>query len=134
MSVFDPRRAESPCYHCLYGHGSEAKLVILVYVAIAFFAFVVLGLVARLFGFSVIKLMAEGGQITVETVQAAVADSARFDVFGLTDVCRQAFGRQASRLRQLDIGRVPAVAVQVPKILNRPINARTVVPTLAGRC
>lgn len=34
-----------------------AKLVILVYVAIAFFAFVVLGLVARLFGFSVIKLM-----------------------------------------------------------------------------
>lgn len=34
-----------------------AKLVILVYVAIAFFAFVVLGLIARLFGFSVIKLM-----------------------------------------------------------------------------
>jgi proton glutamate symport protein len=34
-----------------------AKLVILVYVAIAFFAFVVLGLVARLFGFSIIKLM-----------------------------------------------------------------------------
>lgn len=32
-----------------------------------------------------LKLMAEGGQITVETVQAAVADSARFDVFGLTD-------------------------------------------------
>ncbi len=34
-----------------------AKLVILVYVAIAFFAFVVLGMIARLFGFSVIKLM-----------------------------------------------------------------------------
>jgi proton glutamate symport protein len=34
-----------------------AKLVILVYVAIAFFAFVVLGLIAKLFGFSVIKLM-----------------------------------------------------------------------------
>jgi proton glutamate symport protein len=34
-----------------------AKLVILVYVAIAFFAFVVLGLIARLFGFSVLKLM-----------------------------------------------------------------------------
>ena len=29
--------------------------------------------------------MAEEGQITVETVQAAVADSARFDVFGLVD-------------------------------------------------
>ena len=26
LSVFDPRRAESPCYHCLYGHGSEAEL------------------------------------------------------------------------------------------------------------
>jgi len=34
-----------------------AKLVILVYVAIAFFAFVVLGLIAKMFGFSVIKLM-----------------------------------------------------------------------------
>jgi proton glutamate symport protein len=34
-----------------------AKLVMLVYVAIAFFAFMVLGLIARLFGFSVIKLM-----------------------------------------------------------------------------
>lgn len=26
LSVFDPRRVESPCYHCLYGHGSEAEL------------------------------------------------------------------------------------------------------------
>ncbi len=26
LAVFDPRRAESPCYHCLYGHGSEAEL------------------------------------------------------------------------------------------------------------
>jgi proton glutamate symport protein len=34
-----------------------AKLVVLVYFAIAFFAFVVLGLIAKLFGFSVIKLM-----------------------------------------------------------------------------
>ena len=34
-----------------------AKLVILVYAAIAFFAFGVLGLVARMFGFSIIKLM-----------------------------------------------------------------------------
>ncbi|MCO7057956.1 glutamate/aspartate:proton symporter GltP [Pseudomonas juntendi] len=34
-----------------------AKLVLLVYFAIAFFAFMVLGLVARLFGFSVIKIM-----------------------------------------------------------------------------
>lgn len=26
LSVFDPRREQSPCYHCLYGHGSEAEL------------------------------------------------------------------------------------------------------------
>src|SRR5690606_8954140 len=26
LSVFDPRRADSPCYHCLYGQGSEAEL------------------------------------------------------------------------------------------------------------
>ena len=26
LSVFDPRRAESPCYHCLYGHGSDTEL------------------------------------------------------------------------------------------------------------
>ena len=26
LSVFDPRQPGSPCYHCLYGHGSEAEL------------------------------------------------------------------------------------------------------------
>lgn len=26
LAVFDPRRQDSPCYHCLYGHGSEAEL------------------------------------------------------------------------------------------------------------
>jgi molybdopterin-synthase adenylyltransferase len=26
LAVFDPREAASPCYHCLYGHGSEAEL------------------------------------------------------------------------------------------------------------
>ncbi|MGM3390085.1 molybdopterin-synthase adenylyltransferase MoeB [Stutzerimonas stutzeri] len=26
LSVFDPRNDASPCYHCLYGHGSEAEL------------------------------------------------------------------------------------------------------------
>ena len=34
-----------------------AKLVVLVYFAIAFFAFMVLGLIARMFGFSIIKIM-----------------------------------------------------------------------------
>ncbi|QLF94253.1 DNA polymerase III subunit delta [Pseudomonas sp. ABC1] len=32
-----------------------------------------------------LKLLAEQGQITADTVQAAVADSARYDVFGLID-------------------------------------------------
>ncbi|MBA1290824.1 DNA polymerase III subunit delta [Pseudomonas japonica] len=32
-----------------------------------------------------LKLLADGNQVTLETVQAAVADSARFDVFGLVD-------------------------------------------------
>ncbi|ANF24029.1 molybdopterin-synthase adenylyltransferase MoeB [Stutzerimonas stutzeri] len=26
LSVFDPRVESSPCYHCLYGHGTEAEL------------------------------------------------------------------------------------------------------------
>lgn len=26
LSVFDPRLASSPCYHCLYGHGSDGEL------------------------------------------------------------------------------------------------------------
>lgn len=26
LAVFDPRCQDSPCYHCLYGHGSEAEL------------------------------------------------------------------------------------------------------------
>ncbi|MDW8844044.1 molybdopterin-synthase adenylyltransferase MoeB [Pseudomonas carnis] len=26
LSVFDPRRADSPCYQCLYGHGSDTEL------------------------------------------------------------------------------------------------------------
>ena len=47
-----------------------------------------------------LKLMAEDGQITVETVQAAVADSARFDVFGLTDAVLN--GEAAHALRILE--------------------------------
>ncbi|MFK3792941.1 DNA polymerase III subunit delta [Pseudomonas piscis] len=47
-----------------------------------------------------LKLMAEGGQVTVETVQAAVADSARFDVFGLVDAILN--GEAAHALRMLE--------------------------------
>ena len=47
-----------------------------------------------------LKLLAEGGQVTAETVQAAVADSARYDVFGLIDAALQ--GHSEHVLRMLD--------------------------------
>ena len=47
-----------------------------------------------------LKLLAEGNQIDAETVQAAVADSARFDVFGLIDAALN--GEAAHTLRILD--------------------------------
>ena len=47
-----------------------------------------------------LKLLAEGNQITVETVQSAVADSARFDVFGLVDAILN--GEAAHALRMLE--------------------------------
>lgn len=47
-----------------------------------------------------LKLLAEGGQVTAETVQAAVADSARYDVFGLIDAALQ--GHPEHVLRMLD--------------------------------
>ena len=47
-----------------------------------------------------LKLMAEDGQITVQTVQGAVADSARFDVFGLMDAILN--GEPAHALRMLE--------------------------------
>lgn len=47
-----------------------------------------------------LKLLADGNQITVDTVQAAVADSARFDVFGLVDAILN--GEASHALRMLE--------------------------------
>ena len=47
-----------------------------------------------------LKLLAEGNQVDAETVQAAVADSARFDVFGLIDAALN--GEAAHALRMLE--------------------------------
>ena len=47
-----------------------------------------------------LKLLAEGGQINAATVQAAVADSARYDVFGLIDAALH--GQAAHALHMLD--------------------------------
>ena len=45
-----------------------------------------------------LKLLAEGPTITVETVQSAVADSARFDVFGLVDAILHGDATHALRM------------------------------------
>lgn len=47
-----------------------------------------------------LKLLAEGGRVDIDTVQAAVADSARFDVFGLIDAVLK--GEPTHALRMLD--------------------------------
>lgn len=47
-----------------------------------------------------LKLLAEGNQVDVSTVQAAVADSARYDVFGLIDAILN--GEASHALRMLD--------------------------------
>jgi len=47
-----------------------------------------------------LKLLAEGNQVDVGTVQAAVADSARYDVFGLIDAVLG--GEAAHALRMLE--------------------------------
>lgn len=47
-----------------------------------------------------LKLLADGEQITLDTVQAAVADSARYDVFGLVDAILN--GEGAHTLRMLE--------------------------------
>ncbi|WP_312929390.1 DNA polymerase III subunit delta [Stutzerimonas nitrititolerans] len=47
-----------------------------------------------------LKLLAEDGRVTADTVQAAVADSARYDVFGLIDAGLQ--GHPEHSLRMLE--------------------------------
>lgn len=47
-----------------------------------------------------LKLLAENGQVDLSTVQASVADSARFDVFGLTDAALN--GEASHALRMLE--------------------------------
>ena len=47
-----------------------------------------------------LKLLAEDGRVTADTVQAAVADSARYDVFGLIDAVLQ--GHPEHSLRMLE--------------------------------
>lgn len=58
LSVFDPRNPASPCYHCLYGHGSEAELTC----SEAGVAGPLVGLVGSLQALEALKLLAGFGE------------------------------------------------------------------------
>ncbi|MBI6853416.1 molybdopterin-synthase adenylyltransferase MoeB [Pseudomonas lijiangensis] len=74
LSVFDPRRAESPCYHCLYGHGSEAELTCSEAGVIG----PLVGLVGSLQALEALKLLAGFGEPLVGRLLLIDALSTRF--------------------------------------------------------
>lgn len=74
LSVFDPRREDSPCYHCLYGHGSEAELTC----SEAGVLGPVVGLVGSLQALEAIKLLAGFGEPLVGRLLLVDAMLTRF--------------------------------------------------------
>jgi molybdopterin/thiamine biosynthesis adenylyltransferase len=74
LSVFDPRRADSPCYHCLYGHGSEAELTC----SEAGVLGPLVGLVGSLQALEALKLLAGFGEPLVGRLLLIDALSTRF--------------------------------------------------------
>jgi adenylyltransferase/sulfurtransferase len=74
LSVFDPRRAESPCYHCLYGHGSEAELTC----SEAGVVGPLVGLVGSLQALEALKLLAGFGEPLVGRLLLVDALGSRF--------------------------------------------------------
>ncbi|MDA3135797.1 molybdopterin-synthase adenylyltransferase MoeB [Pseudomonas syringae] len=74
LSVFDPRRADSPCYHCLYGHGSEAELTCSEAGVIG----PLVGLVGSLQALEALKLLADFGEPMVGRLLLIDALSTRF--------------------------------------------------------
>ena len=58
LSVFDPRRADSPCYHCLYGEGSDEELTC----SEAGVVGALVGLVGSLQALEALKLLAGFGE------------------------------------------------------------------------
>jgi len=74
LSVFDPRRADSPCYHCLYGHGSEAELTC----SEAGVAGALVGLVGSLQALEAMKLLAQFGEPLVGRLLLIDALGSRF--------------------------------------------------------
>ena len=74
LSVFDPRRADSPCYHCLYGHGSEAELTC----SEAGVVGPLVGLVGSLQALEALKLLAGFGESLVGRLLLIDAQGSRF--------------------------------------------------------
>lgn len=74
LSVFDPRVETSPCYHCLYGHGSEAELTC----SEAGVLGPVVGMVGSLQALEAIKLLAGFGEPLVGRLLLVDALSTRF--------------------------------------------------------
>lgn len=74
LSVFDPRRAESPCYHCLYGHGSEAGLTC----SEAGVVGPLVGLIGSLQALEALKLLAGFGEPLVGRLLLVDALTTRF--------------------------------------------------------
>ncbi|MCQ4314220.1 molybdopterin-synthase adenylyltransferase MoeB [Pseudomonas stutzeri] len=74
LSVFDPRVETSPCYHCLYGHGSEAELTC----SEAGVLGPVVGMVGSLQALEAMKLLAGFGEPLVGRLLLVDALSSRF--------------------------------------------------------
>ncbi|MCY1419477.1 Molybdopterin-synthase adenylyltransferase [compost metagenome] len=74
LSVFDSRRSESPCYHCLYGHGSEAELTC----SEAGVVGPLVGLVGSLQALEALKLLAGFGETLVGRLLLIDALGSRF--------------------------------------------------------
>lgn len=74
LSVFDPRDATSPCYHCLYGHGSEAELTC----SEAGVLGPVVGMVGSLQALEALKLLAGFGEPLVGRLLLVDALNSRF--------------------------------------------------------
>ncbi|WP_217475053.1 molybdopterin-synthase adenylyltransferase MoeB [Stutzerimonas stutzeri] len=74
LSVFDPRVPTSPCYHCLYGHGSEAELTC----SEAGVLGPVVGMVGSLQALEALKLLAGFGEPLIGRLLLVDALSTRF--------------------------------------------------------
>jgi adenylyltransferase/sulfurtransferase len=74
LAVFDPRAAASPCYHCLYGHGSEAELTC----SEAGVVGPLVGLVGSLQALEALKLLAGFGEPLVGRLLLIDALGSRF--------------------------------------------------------